>query len=406
MKIKNDFGLCRVADPRSGERGYKAPVACFIAVFLVFNVNLLRAGSADQFPIGMYGLTMACTNDFPILKDAGFNCVQSYRGFEPLDGFMKECERHGFKLLISPGTSAGPSFNENTMKNFVARTGTSAPLLGWYMIDEPDFQKIAPTDVERCRNALKSTGTKFPSVIVLSDGKSAGFYASTADILMVDWYPIPHLPLASFGTAVRQGRFAAGPDKPVWGVVQAFDWVSLFPRAGRLNASRFPSRQEMRALALLGVVEGASGLFFFVHQDGERLEPITQRGEDWNRLKPVVQELARQAPVLGSPTIWSPVKQHIEKDKLRWRNVLGDEALQAARKRLKEDREGFVAGDYLLVVNTTSEQRASQIWVPGLKDGEVKVDGKDEPATIHNGWIMDDFEPYATRIYGPLPLRE
>ena len=127
-------------------------------------------------------------------------------------------------------------------------------------------------------------------------------------------------------------------------------------------------------MALLGVVEGASGLFFFVHQSGKSLKPITQREEDWNRLKPVVQELARQAPLLAAPTIWSPVKQRIEKDKLRWRNVLGDEALQVARKRLKEDKEGFAAGDYLLVVNTTSELRASQLWVSGLKDGKVKVE--------------------------------
>lgn len=364
------------------------------------------AESPEPFPIGMYGLNLSCTNDFPALRDAGFNCIQSYSGYEPLDVFLAACKRHDLKLLITPGTLAGPSFNPDSMKKFMERAGADAPILAWYMMDEPDFQKVSPADVAHCRDTIKASGTKFPAATVIGDGKAAGFYAATTDILMVDWYPIPHLPLASFGTAVRQCRFAAGPEKPVWGVVQVFDWGTLFPRASRLEAARVPSEQEMRAMSLLGVVEGASGLFFFLHQHGPSLKPITQRKEEWERLRSVTKELSRQSPVFSAPTIWSPVKSRIEKNRLRWRNALGDEALQVARKRLKEEAGGFAAGDYLLVVNTTSEERASQIWVPGLQDKEVKVDGSHDPATITSGWIEDIFEPYATRIYGPLPLKE
>lgn len=366
---------------------------------------LLSAAEEKFFPIGLYGFDIRRTNDLAVLRAAGFNCVQTYHSNAgSMLPFLDACQTEGLRAIVPAGVTAGEPWREAALSDHVARLESSPSLLAWHLADEPDYNRIPPVAISKLRDALTRTRTRIPSALVIGDGKSAGDYAATTDILIVDWYPIPHLPLASFGLAVRQGRLAAGPGKPVWALAQAFDWAKDFPRSRKLDVGGFPSETELRAMALLAVVEGASGVFFFAHRSNPGAIPITERPSDWRCVSSVARALADWSPLLAAPTVWSPVDQAVDTDRVRWRNALGDEALQIARKRLAKKHGPFAPGDYLLVVNTTREKRKTRLRAPGLRDVPVSRVGENEPAAIIRGWIEDEFGAYATRVYGPLPL--
>lgn len=404
--------LSRLPNPPAAGSDETASLGFKIAPRLAFVLGTALAmflpipvpSSQDFFPIGIYAFDVAHTNDLRLLRDAGFNCVQTYnQDIKTLRILLDACEFMGLKALAYPGTSAGSSFDAQQAETAVAKLDKSPALLAWYLIDEPDYTKVHPADVEKIRITLQCAESHTPSALVLGEGKSAGFYASCADILMVDWYPIPHLPLASFGLAVRQCRLAAGDKKPLWSVVQAFDWAEIFPRAKQLAAGGFPTEQELRAMALLSVIEGANGVFFYAYQANRLNQPITQRPEDWNRLRSTSLMLSRLSPILSSPSVWSPVDLWIAPDQLRWRSATGDEAIQVARKRLSKSTPHFDRGDYLLAVNTTPEKRKSRLRTPDMNGVRVGLAGEEKFLPLVEGWIEDEFEPYATRVYGPLP---
>jgi len=353
------------------------------------------SAAAGEMVIGLYGVGPAEQKDLPKIREAGFNAVQTYVSNADWDSFFKACAKHRIRAVIPPGS--GPA----DYATAVAQAGNPPALLAWYLVDEPDYQNHPPERTAREASQLRATGTRTPIAFVLGDGRPAGWYARIPDILMVDWYPIPHLPLASFGLAVRQCRFAAGPEKPLWGVVQAFDWTDFpesFPRSAQLGIRGFPTEDELRAMAYLNFVEGGTGIFFFAYNYANRTP------ERWATLRAVSRDLRRHAPLLSAPTVWSHLDLWIEPDRPRWRNELGDAALQACRKRVEKASGPVRAGDYLLVVNTTREKRESGLRVPGLPDQPVPVLGSSQPAPVRAGWIRDTFPPLAVRIYGPLPV--
>ena len=254
-----------------------------------------RHARPPVYPLGIYGVPS--TNDLTVLREAGFNLVAGSAD----QSFLDAAEANGLQVLAAPHTSAGPQFSTQAARAAVKRFDEHPALWAWYLIDEPDLNRVPPGEVWRAHRFLKSLPARRPTALVLFKGSEALDFANIADITMIDRYPVPWLPLANFGQNVRQTRLALGRGKPMMAVIQAFDW-SYFPELmGPETGLRPPSYEEMRCMAYGALAQQASGLFFYAFDDGRW--KLREHPEVWQAVQRIVREI-RQQPALVSGRAW------------------------------------------------------------------------------------------------------
>ncbi|MCQ2411296.1 MAG: hypothetical protein MJ053_07620, partial [Elusimicrobiaceae bacterium] len=176
------------------------------------------------------------------------------------------------------------------------------PVLAWYLVDEPDVARWSRERVIQTQENTHKSFPNHPTALVIGQGKTRVPYYDLADNLMMDWYPVPHLPLTSFGDNVRwakEGQAALGVAKrPLWGVVQIFNWKEYKQyRPDNDRIGRFPTKEEIRFMSYDGIVNGASGLFYFIFTTEGKPLPTAQP-EWWKQVTTVSKELAKLRPVL------------------------------------------------------------------------------------------------------------
>lgn len=259
--------------------------------------------AARPFPLCLYGVNNPA--DVAAVKKAGFTCFQTYQQDpQKLAALAATAEKQSMQVVFSPDKVIGSSY-EAAARNW--------PVLAWYLVDEPDVSKWSRKRVIETR---EKTRTAFPAqenALVIGQGKTRVPYYDLPDNLMVDWYPVPHLALTSFGDNVRwakegqQKRKAGG--KPLWGVVQTFDWKEFKQhRPDNDRIGRFPTQEEIRFMSYDGILNGATGLFYFIFTTQGKPLP-SQKPEWWARVRAVVKELSRLRPVLeNGREIPGPVK--------------------------------------------------------------------------------------------------
>jgi hypothetical protein len=251
---------------------------------------ILALSSCSQsrhfFPIGTFVVQEpeALTG----LEKAGFNAVQIYNQ-DParLEAMSRTARRHGLKLLAHPfklmEAGAPP-------KDF--------PMLAWYLYDEPDVHKMSAPELCALWNKVKAWSPDTPGAFVVGDGRKAAQYKDCGDIMMVDWYPVPHYPLESAGEHVALTKAAAGK-KPVWAVLQAMEWKDYSKKP---RGSRFPTYGELRFMTYHSILMGAQGIWYFAFTkpDGTTLD---KHPEHWHWLTSVTRELASLRPIFerGKP---------------------------------------------------------------------------------------------------------
>ena len=263
------------------------------------------AGYAGEFPICMYGVNDP--KDVPTVKQAGFSCFQTYRQ-EPelLEKLASAARQEGMKTLFYPRRILeDKTFTEQ------ARTW---PVLAWYLVDEPDVAGWSRERVAQSHQAAKQAFPNHPTALVVGQGKTAVPFYDLSDVFMVDWYPVPHLPLTSLGDQVALAKAEIQktdrPDKPLWAVVQLFDWKEYKQyRPDDDRIGRFPTQEELRFMSYDAIMNGATGLFYFIFTTNGKPLP-SAAPEYWARLTPVSAELASLRPVLeGGKLVKDPVSK-------------------------------------------------------------------------------------------------
>ena len=242
------------------------------------------------FPIGLYVVQQPSA--MAGLKKAGFNAVQTYVT-DPahIQDMAKACREHGFKLLANPF---------DLMKSSVPAQGI--PAAAWYLFDEPDAHKMKPAELCAMADKVKRWSPDIPGAYVLGDGRKAEQYKDCGDIMMVDWYPVPHYPLESAGEQVARTVTAAGA-KPGWAVLQAFSWKD--EPVGRLKkprAGHFPTYGELRFMTYHSILAGAKGIWYFTYTQSGGVT-LDKRPEHWHWLTSVTKELSALRPIFegGKP---------------------------------------------------------------------------------------------------------
>lgn len=242
---------------------------------------------ARRFPIGTYGITQP--EEIPVVAAAGFDSIQTYvEPVERLKGLAEAARRAKVRMVAPP--------------DGLLRAGmpppSDWPIEAWYVQDEPDVRKTPPDEFMKMDKRVADWDSSHLRTFVVGQGKAAKAYGAAADILMVDWYPIPHMPMETVGEQLDIARGFVGPQKPIWMVIQAYDWKDYWGERKKEKKLRFPYHSEMRYMSYLAFAHGARGLFFFSFS--KKNKPLTQYPELWQAVSRVARELRDFQSTLAS----------------------------------------------------------------------------------------------------------
>src|SRR5688572_11893241 len=184
--------------------------------FLIFVGVIWTAGCAHKSSPMLIGIYDAPQRVLPKLREAGFNLVTIASGETSQKDFLDAAAGSGISVILSPKLESDAGLRET------ARLDKHPALWAWYLADEPDLNFIAPEKLRESRRKLKSVARK-PAYVVVASGAAVEKFRSIADIMAVDWYPIPWAPLATVSREMRNGRLAS-QGRPFLAILQAFDW--------------------------------------------------------------------------------------------------------------------------------------------------------------------------------------
>ena len=316
---------------------------------------------AQEFPLCLYGVDNP--KNLKTIKEAGFTCVQTYnKDPKNMEKLAKEAQKQDLKTVFYPNKVLGTKYEKKAQK---------WPILAWYLVDEPDVNKWSRERVQQAHQAAKKAFPQHDTAIVIGKGRTYPKFYDIPDIMMVDWYPVPHYHMETFGDQVsymREEMADAGvAHHPAWAVVQAFDWKNYKQyRPDNDRIGRFPTEGEMRFMSYDAIVNGANGLFYFIftHQ-GKPLPQIEP--EYWQRVASVVQELNEFKKIIeqGTP-VDNPVRV---REPLAMRSWLYDGHIYSILLNRDEDARKIPSklrkDDYTPLYNTQKEKKIPPytVWI-------------------------------------------
>jgi hypothetical protein len=350
--------------------------------------NCLIMDGRPFFPIGIYSV-------YPVsaieeIKEAGFNTVHTYEyEVEYLKEFVRSTENAGLKALIYPGSRLEKSeFNMNNVKKAVRHLAKSPAILSWYLSEEPDLFNISPEEIEKERKAIRHLDPVRPASILVAGFKKYANYSDSADIFMIEIYPVPRRPITEVAEHVDVARKAIGGNAPVWAVLQAFGYYNDKNRGW--GWEREPTFQEMKAMTYLAISRGARGIFYFTYYGSQYF--IKDSPRHWEELKAIAGELRDVYPLLVAPDVGNGIISAafagINQSSLFW-----------TVRQVTEGNSLIQAGTYLIVVNGVNSSGTATFELKRHDTSSARVVLENRGLTVSNGIFSDNFAPYEVHIY-------
>ena len=364
-------------------------------LLLLLNTGCTITPHTTPFVIGLYGVDD--TNTFREIRNLGVDIITGSSEVR----FLDAAHRHGLRVFASLGTTAGLDFDPVQARRSILHADRHPALWAWYLIDEPDLNEIHPGLVEAASRFVKSTGSRKPVGVVLQHGGEALNYARAADLLMIDRYPVAWQPLCVFENHVRLSRLGTAAGRPLYGIVQAFDWTYYKNLVPDETALRPPTEQEMRCMSYGALVQGANGLFYFTFNSPPW--DIRKHPETWSALKSVLTELNTRRGLFGAEHLWWPWKRSLVfQDPVRL-NEVQESRVSLAWLRVGPGSRDVAPGEYVLALNNSGAPANVRIHLPRRVTGTLPLLEGNESRTVEENWLRESFEPYGVRVYGPLP---
>ncbi len=361
--------------------------------------NILRDRKVF-FPIGIYGIAagrgleenVGTGIDFSHpeelqreklaeLVDSGFDFIHSYefqRGGmgEDFDRYIGRATKqldwareHGLGVMMQMSLDPYESGDLSWSRKHVQALRDHPAMMFWYTVDEPAGFYAADL-MRQVNNLVKSEDPHHPTISCLCSGY--GDFADASDVLMVDPYPVPAKNIKQVTNDTNAIRGACNDGKPVIGVVQAFDWSS-HDKGRSPESGRAPTRDELRAMSYLFIVNGAKGLIYFCFYRNVDLPEV------WEAQKEVAREIGSIEPIILAPYSGYKVKVEPADGKLEY---------------CVKDHDGK---RYLFVVNTDQEPVDAVFTLPNA--GKVtSVFGK-RNVPVSGGQFRDRFRGFDVRLY-------
>jgi hypothetical protein len=337
------------------------------------------------FPFGFYTYSPV----HPLLAEQevvrGFNLISPYQQNERNSirerrAYMDRCAALGMKVNYHLTSLAGgggvyekayltKGRRDKLLQKEIEAFRDHPALLSWYIADEPAGQGIPPGELLPVYKMIKELDPYHPVTMVFMHAGMAVEYSDVTDIVMTDPYPVPHGDIREVGASTAMLHDVFFPEKPVWIVPQAF--------GGNEYWEREPTRQELRAMTYLAIVNNAMGVQYFIRQ-GPNVFPKSTIA--WNECGAMALEVAEITPYLFSP---DPVPEIVcEREDISIKGFHKDGSFM------------------ILVVNTLNEPQEFSLSVDGLRyNGSASVLFENRRVPVMEGRIDDVIDAYGTRIY-------
>ncbi len=301
--------------------------------------------------------------------------------------------RCGLKLILEVRGPARrmsdiPEF-EKKMKRILTPAVRNHPaLLGYLMIDEPLWGGVPVEPLLEMYRMFKQLDPYRPVWINEAPRNEIAdlrHYAAACDIWGCDIYPVPnrHSGLEDKSPACT-GKYAArmnesgGFRKPVWQVLQGFNWGEAPELPPNAPAQRYPTLDESRFMMLDSMLNGATGYVLWGTQfvrDPAFLEQLFQTTDEMRKLSGLFFHGRRQADVPGTN---SAVRCAV----IHWNGA-----------------------DYLFIMNLTERLQKSRIRLGGpSRKLTVFRDGTTRQVT--DGVVATELNPYEVIVCGEKELPE
>ncbi|RLA94241.1 MAG: hypothetical protein DRG25_02935 [Deltaproteobacteria bacterium] len=252
---------------------------------------------------------------------------------------------------------------------------------------------MPPSFIWKLRDYIQTQDPGHPTTLVLVRAKKAWDYGPGVDIVMVDPYPIPKMPVTWLSESIEEAKKAVFNQKPIWAVVQAFDWSAYPYGEERREWGRNPTYEEERCLTYLSLVHGAKGIFYYTFRGGNYF--IKDYPSHWEELKEIVKELNQIYPLLlAPPEINFPAFKWTQNKSVHYliKKVDKDLSFHYNNKSI------IKPGRYLIAVNVTNKSVKTSLTIPNYFEGKAKILFEDREISITDGEMNLHFNPYGVYI--------
>jgi hypothetical protein len=338
------------------------------------------------FPFGFYTYSPV----HPTLPEEevvkGFNMISPYQKIIPetfaqRKAYMDRCARLGIKvhfnlLSVSGGGGVGSKIEELTEQqkrelliDEIKAFRDHPALLAWYIADEPNGYRINPDSLIRIYRLIRELDPWHPvSIVFMAPFMSSRQYADALDIVMADPYPVPDSPVTMVGDAAGRLATEFAGKKPVWIVPQAFGGGEWWGRE--------PSLQELRSMTYQSIINGATGIQYFVRQ-GLNLFPKSTAA--WGECGRMAVEIAELTPWLLSDEETIPVSS-------------GSQSIIAS-SALHDDQL------IIMAVNKTNNPQRADLSLAKYFTGKARVVFENRTINVTGGSFSDYISAFGSQVY-------
>ncbi|MGQ9619375.1 MAG: hypothetical protein ACUVTX_00120 [Bacteroidales bacterium] len=316
----------------------------------------------------------------------GFNLISPYQNLIPetinqRKAYMDRCAQLGMKVNYNLASIAGGGGVNSKINNLSdkekrqilvneIKTFMNHPaLLSWYIADEPDGNRIEPAVLEEIYRVVKETDPWHPVTIVfMTPFTKAINYVDAMDIVMADPYPVPVYQVTMAGNAAHLLKKEFEGRMPVWIVPQAF--------GGGEHWLREPTIQEIRSMTWQAIIEGATGIQYFIRQG---LNAFPKSTATWN-------ECGRMAMEVNSIVPWL---------------LSGEESIQVASgsSNISVTSRMYRGQLLVLIVNKTNNPRHVYLKIHRNITGWARVLFENRTILVNDGVVTDIIGTYGSQVY-------
>ena len=243
-------------------------------------------------------------------------------------------------------------------------------------------RKAARCPRKKCKALKESLKQDHPGVltaVAMLRPQMVEAYRESADIFMVDPYPVPNMPMTWLSDTLEEAARHV-PRERLWAVIQAFGG----DKWAKDGWPRRPTYMEMRCLTYLAVVHGAHGIFYFSYPE------VRADSTSWEALKKIAAELRQLRTWLVVPD--APQSLRLEMTSPFKVDANGRPAVHFCQKK-----QG--AENLLILVNVID--RPVSFYLKGFRPAGALAhrDFQQQKSVVQDGNIREELGPYEVRLY-------
>jgi hypothetical protein len=338
------------------------------------------------FPFGFYCYSPV----YPTLPEEefvkGFNLISPYQKIAPetlneRKAYMDRCAELGMKvhfnlLSVSGGGGVGSKIEGLTdsekrerMIEEIKTFRDHPALLGWYISDEPNGKKVTPEQLVEIYKTVKENDPWHPvSIVFMAPFLTSKKYSEALDIVMADPYPIPNNPVSVPGEVAAELSAEFKGKLPFWIIPQAFGGGELWGRE--------PTIQEIRSMTWQSIINGATGIQYFVRQG---LNYFPKSAATWSECGRMAVEVAELTPWLLSDEASVPVESTSK-------NILVSSRVHNGKLMV-------------MAVNKINEPVSTSFRIKGLNASSAKVLFENRSIQVRGATITDQLSALGSQVY-------